>query len=84
MTASEVQERLRSLGSPEAAALAVRYCKTGPGQYAEGDVWDLVDASAPEIVGGYLADKSREPLDRLASSRNLWERRISIVSTHSS
>jgi len=27
-------------------------------------------------------DKSREPLDRLAVSRNLWERRISIVATH--
>ena len=30
--------------------------------------WDLVDASAREIVGGYLADKSRKPLDRLAGS----------------
>jgi 3-methyladenine DNA glycosylase AlkD len=44
--------------------------------------WDLVDASAREIVGGYLADKSREPLVRLARSRNMWERRISIVATH--
>ncbi len=44
--------------------------------------WDLVDASAREIVGGYLADRSREPLDRLAASSSLWERRISIVATH--
>jgi 3-methyladenine DNA glycosylase AlkD len=44
--------------------------------------WDLVDASAREIVGGYLADKSREPLYRLAGSPSLWERRISIVATH--
>ena len=44
--------------------------------------WDLVDASAREIVGGYLADKDREPLDRLAASPSLWERRISIVATH--
>jgi 3-methyladenine DNA glycosylase AlkD len=43
--------------------------------------WDLVDVSAPEIVGGYLVDKSRKPLDRLAASRLLWERRISIVAT---
>ena len=43
--------------------------------------WDLVDASAREIVGGYLADKDREPLDRLAVSPSLWERRISIVAT---
>jgi 3-methyladenine DNA glycosylase AlkD len=44
--------------------------------------WDLVDASAREIVGGYLADKSREPLVLLAGSKSLWDRRISIVATH--
>ena len=44
--------------------------------------WDLVDSSAREIVGGYLADKSRKPLDRLAASKSIWERRISIVATH--
>jgi 3-methyladenine DNA glycosylase AlkD len=44
--------------------------------------WDLVDASAREVVGGYLADKSRKPLDRLAASSSLWERRISIIATH--
>ena len=152
-TVREIQDRLRSLGSPEAAAFAARYFKTGPGQYGEGDVflglraavmhrlakeysdlsldalrlliqsaihedrmlallimvrrvrkadefvrksvydlyldhtrnvnnWDLVDASAREIVGGYLADKDRSPLDRLAISTSLWERRISIVATH--
>jgi 3-methyladenine DNA glycosylase AlkD len=34
------------------------------------------------IVGGYLDDKSREPLLRLSASRNLWERRIIIVAAH--
>jgi 3-methyladenine DNA glycosylase AlkD len=153
MTAREIQDRLRGLGSPEDAAFASRYFKTGPGQYGEGDIflglraavmhrlagecralaieevcrllqsathedrmlallilvrrvlkadestrksvydlylantryvnnWDLVDASAREIVGGYLADKGRDPLDRLAASTSLWERRISIVATH--
>ncbi len=153
MTAREVQDRLRGLSSPEAAAPAARFFKTGAGQYGEGDVflglraavmhglareyralpldeiivllqspihedrllallimvrqfargdeairktlyglyltntrhvnnWDLVDASAREIVGGYLADRSRRPLDRLATSPSLWERRISIVATH--
>ena len=153
MTASEVQEHMRTLGHPEAAAQAARYFKTGPGQYGEGDVflglnaaamhglakehqplpiaeltvllqspvhedrllallimvrqflkadqparkgiyglylantryinnWDLVDSSAREIVGGYLANRSRKPLDRLAASNSLWERRISIIATH--
>jgi 3-methyladenine DNA glycosylase AlkD len=151
-SALEVQERIRALGNPQAAAFAARYFKTGPGQYGEGDVflglrapvmhalakeyqglplddiillltstvhedrllallilvrlaargdrasrkeiydlylahtrfvnnWDLVDASAPTIVGGYLVDRSRRPLNRLAGSRSLWERRISIIAT---
>lgn len=43
--------------------------------------WDLVDVSAPHIVGAYLFDKSRAPLRRLARSALLWERRIAIVAT---
>jgi 3-methyladenine DNA glycosylase AlkD len=153
MTATAVQEQLRSLGDPDAAQAASRYFKTGSGQYGEGDIflglraavmhglakeyhdlpldeitvllrspihedrllallilvrrmsradnatkkviyrlylahtryinnWDLVDASARDIVGRYLADKSRTPLDRLAKSKSLWERRISIIATY--
>jgi 3-methyladenine DNA glycosylase AlkD len=153
MTATAVQEHLRSLADPDSAAAAARYFKTGSGQYGEGDIflglravmmhglakeyhslpldeltvllrspihedrllallilvrrvshadnatkkevyklylahtryinnWDLVDASAREIVGGYLADKSRKPLDRLAASKSLWERRMSIIATY--
>lgn len=43
--------------------------------------WDLVDVSAPHIVGVYLNDKSRRPLYRLARSRSLWERRIAVLAT---
>jgi len=43
--------------------------------------WDLVDGSAHHIIGAFLVDKSKEPLYRLAKSKNLWERRISIIST---
>ncbi len=43
--------------------------------------WDLVDTSAPAIVGGYLRDRFREPLVELAKSASLWERRIAIVAT---
>lgn len=44
--------------------------------------WDLVDLSAPGIVGEYLKDKSREDLYRLADSSLLWDRRIAVVSTY--
>lgn len=43
--------------------------------------WDLVDTSAPTIVGGYLATRSRRPLYTLARSSNLWERRVAIMAT---
>ena len=43
--------------------------------------WDLVDRSAPYVVGGYLFDKRRDILYKLARSRNIWERRTAMVST---
>jgi len=43
--------------------------------------WDLVDRSAPHVVGGYLFDKPRKILYKLAASKNMWERRTSIVCT---
>ena len=44
--------------------------------------WDLVDRSAPYVVGGYLFDKPRNVLYKLARSKNMWERRTAIVSTY--
>jgi 3-methyladenine DNA glycosylase AlkD len=43
--------------------------------------WDLVDISAPAIVGAHLLDRDRAPLYTLARSSSLWERRIAIIST---
>ncbi|MFO1043271.1 MAG: DNA alkylation repair protein [Planctomycetaceae bacterium] len=152
MTAKDVKQKLKSLASADVARSSVRFFKTGPGQYGEGDTfigikvptlrtvsrefrslplkeietllnspiheerhlalmilvlqvakcngdfrrtafdfylentkfinnWDLVDCSAPHIVGGYLLDKLRKPLFQLTKSKSLWERRIAIVST---
>jgi 3-methyladenine DNA glycosylase AlkD len=44
--------------------------------------WDLVDRAAPSVVGGYLFDKPRDILFRLARSKNTWKRRTAIVSTY--
>ena len=51
--------------------------------------WDLVDLSAPKIIGHWLllpsalgdTDYKRQVLDELAASNNLWKQRISIVCT---
>lgn len=152
MKAEEAEARLRALADDEVAAGMLRFFKTGPGQYGEGDRflgikadplrrlarecrqlsldeagnllcsgfhearmlallvlvgafekgdpdarqaihdlylantarvnnWDLVDASAPAIVGGFLADRDRGLLTRMVASSSLWERRIAIVAT---
>lgn len=43
--------------------------------------WDLVDVSAPRIVGRHLENRSRKILFRLARSKNLWRRRVAVLAT---
>jgi 3-methyladenine DNA glycosylase AlkD len=43
--------------------------------------WDLVDVSAPKIVGAYLLERSRKLLYQLVKSKSLWERRIAVLAT---
>jgi 3-methyladenine DNA glycosylase AlkD len=152
LKAALIVNRLRALGNPERAIELKRYFKTGPGEYAHGDVfaglrvpqirtlakeyqglapaeieallhspihearllallimvqayrhgdenerawiyrlyrentchinnWDLVDLSAPQIVGAYLEHRDRAPLSTLAGSDLVWERRIAIMAT---
>ncbi len=152
MTLTEVRAELRRAATPENAAIALRFFKTGPGDYGEGDEvlglkvpqvrslvrqcdglrekdvlallhsvfheerllalyclirrfergddmarehiqdlylkntrwinnWDLVDTSAPHIVGAWLLTRDRAILRKLAKSKNLWERRIAVLAT---
>ena len=43
--------------------------------------WDLVDLSAPRVVGDFLIKRNKNFLLKLAKSKNLWDRRIAIIST---
>lgn len=43
--------------------------------------WDLVDSSAEYIIGGYLMNRSKNVLKKLAQSTSIWERRIAIMAT---
>jgi 3-methyladenine DNA glycosylase AlkD len=43
--------------------------------------WDLVDLSAPQIVGGFLIDKDKQVLEKLAISKNLWKKRIAMLAS---
>lgn len=153
MTLAALRRDIKALANPEMAAVALRFFKTGRGEYGEGDRflgirvpalrrvaathrdlslrdldrlldsrwheergvalmilvwqyargdeahrdaifdlylhrtdainnWDLVDLSAPGIVGAHLRDRDRSMLAKLARSESLWERRIAIVATY--
>ena len=71
--------RFTRADAAERAAIHARYLAAA----AAGRVnnWDLVDLSAPTLVGQFLADKPRSLLYDLASRPSLWENRIAIVST---
>jgi 3-methyladenine DNA glycosylase AlkD len=154
MNLSELRQKIRQAATPEQAAIARRFFKTGPGEYGEGDCflelkvpqiraelphtdelgeadvldllhskwheerflallvlgrrfsrakkdtatqqriislylantkwinnWDLVDSSAPHILGAWLLRRDRSVLDTLAASTRLWEQRIAILAT---
>ncbi len=44
--------------------------------------WDLVDLSAPNIVGAHLQNRSKRLIFQFSRSKSLFTRRISIVSTY--
>lgn len=43
--------------------------------------WDLIDLSAPKIVGAHLYQKPRKLLKDLVKSKRLWDRRVAVLST---
>lgn len=73
----DFQARDKKITETERKALYTLYLR----QHDRINNWDLVDRSAPHVVGGYLADKPKTILYKLAKSKNVWERRTAIVST---
>ncbi|MBR6021804.1 MAG: DNA alkylation repair protein [Kiritimatiellae bacterium] len=71
--------RFRRGGEAERRALNRAYLAA----LAEGRVnnWDLVDGSAPSLLGGWLMDRDRGVLDDLAGRPGLWENRAAVVAT---
>jgi 3-methyladenine DNA glycosylase AlkD len=41
--------------------------------------WDLVDLTAPKIVGAFLENKDKSLLYKFARSKDLWEKRIAML-----
>ena len=63
------------------AARRERICRDYLANTGHINNWDLVDASAARIVGAFLSDRDHDPLDALARSELIWERRIAIMAT---
>lgn len=69
-------------GNEDEKRKIVKFYLTHTGQVNN---WDLVDSSARQILGEYLSNKGvkdRKILYKLVKSKNLWNRRISIIATH--
>lgn len=73
----DFQARDKKVTEPDKKALFNLYIR----MHDRINNWDMVDRSAPHVIGGYLADKSKAILYKLAKSKNVWERRTAIVST---
>ena len=43
--------------------------------------WDLVDGSAPHILGAHLLERDRAVLYELAGSGHLWRQRVAVLAT---
>jgi 3-methyladenine DNA glycosylase AlkD len=43
--------------------------------------WDLVDSSADKIIGAHIFQTDKKLIYKLVESKNLWERRIAVIST---
>ena len=69
----------RTRDDPERRALAEFYLEQVRG--GRVDNWDLVDSSAPGILGEYLFDRPRGLLYELAASDILWQRRVAVIAT---
>lgn len=72
-------EQVRAARGGDRAALVEFYlARTG-----HVDNWDLVDGSAPVVLGPWLLEEpaSAHLLDRLAGSASVWDRRIAVVAT---
>lgn len=70
-------EKYKRAEEKDRAKLATFYLKNLKGI----NNWDLVDLSADKILGDYYYQKDTKVLDRLLKSKNLWQRRIAVLST---
>lgn len=72
-----INEKYAKADAKDRAGLAAFYLK----HRSRINNWDLVDVTAPYILGDHFLTRDKAPLYRLARSKSLWDRRIAILST---
>ena len=72
-------ERYKKASEPDRRAIYELYMR----RIDRVNNWDLVDTSAGQIVGAWLDDRPEKLgiLQKLAESKNLWERRVAMIAT---
>jgi 3-methyladenine DNA glycosylase AlkD len=92
LSVDELAELLRSEVHEERLAALILLVRRYPkeperiydlylGSTAHVNNWDLVDGSAPQIVGAHLLERPRDALYLLVESDSVWERRIAVLAT---
>ncbi len=71
----------RFQSAPEGSEMRARVAALYLDNLASVNNWDLVDSSAPQILGTWLLGRDRALLNSLAASQGMWERRVAVVST---
>jgi 3-methyladenine DNA glycosylase AlkD len=72
-----LSDRFERAGEPEQRKIHTIYLRN----LKHVNNWDLVDLSAPRILGAWLLNRDRAILKRLTRSKNLWERRVAMIAT---
>lgn len=72
-------ERFKKASSADRQIIYNFYIKALKNGYINN--WDLVDVTCDKVIGEFLKDIEKDFLYELASSKNLWERRVAIIST---
>ena len=79
MTAKDVKQKLNALASPDVAKSSVRFFKTGPGQYGEGDIFIGVNVPTLRTLSREFRLLPLEEIESLLKSPIHEERHLALM-----
>ena len=79
MTAKEAKQKLKTLASPDVAQSSVRFFKTGPGQYGEGDIFIGIKVPTLRNVSREFRSLPLEEVESLLNSPIHEDRHLALL-----